>query len=151
MLNIGTGEILVILLLALLVLGPDKLPGAARTFGKVTRDVRRMTDGFQHEMREAMKAADIDVPGITSSRTGGGASTSSSPTGLHPGLGSGPRLDAGAVVINGSASDGAPTTQTEPTAPATACAVPNGSSDDGTAGPVSGAVVRADGPSASFS
>ena len=34
--NLGGGEILVILLVALLVLGPSKLPDAARQLGKIT-------------------------------------------------------------------------------------------------------------------
>jgi len=54
MFNVGGGEILVILLLALLVLGPDKLPEAARKVGKVVNDFRRLTQGFQDEMSKAM-------------------------------------------------------------------------------------------------
>ena len=55
MFNVGGGEILVILLLALVILGPDKLPDAARKAGKVMADVRRMSNGFQSEMRTALK------------------------------------------------------------------------------------------------
>ena len=55
MFNVGTGELLVILLLALLVLGPDKLPDAARKIGNVMAEVRRMSNGFQAEMRSAME------------------------------------------------------------------------------------------------
>lgn len=55
MLNIGGGELLAILLIALIVLGPDKLPDAARQAGKVMREFRRISSGFQREMRDAMK------------------------------------------------------------------------------------------------
>lgn len=55
MLNVGGGEVLLILLVALIVLGPDKLPDAARQVGKVAREFRRISSGFQREMREAMK------------------------------------------------------------------------------------------------
>ena len=54
MFNVGGGEIIVVLLLALIVLGPDKLPEAARKAGKVLHEFRRMTSGFQEEVRSAM-------------------------------------------------------------------------------------------------
>jgi sec-independent protein translocase protein TatB len=55
MFNLGGGELLVILLVALLVLGPAKLPSAAKQFGKVMADFRNMSAGFQKEMRDAMQ------------------------------------------------------------------------------------------------
>ncbi len=54
MFNVGTGELLVILLIALIVLGPDKLPDTARKIGNVMGELRRMSSGFQNEMRAAM-------------------------------------------------------------------------------------------------
>ena len=54
MFNVGTGELLVILLIALIVLGPDKLPDAARKMGNVMGELRRMSGGFEAEMRSAM-------------------------------------------------------------------------------------------------
>jgi Tat protein translocase TatB subunit len=60
-LNVGTPELLVILLVALLVLGPDRLPGAARQVGKVMGDLRRMSSGFQKELRDAMKEGERAV------------------------------------------------------------------------------------------
>lgn len=54
MFNIGGGELMVILLVALLVLGPDKLPDAARKMGNVAAEFRKMSSGFQRELREAM-------------------------------------------------------------------------------------------------
>ena len=44
MFGIGTGEILVILLIALLVLGPKELPKVARTIGKTMRELQRTKD-----------------------------------------------------------------------------------------------------------
>lgn len=55
MLNLGTGELLVIFLVALLVLGPSKLPDAARQAGKAMAELRRLSNGFQSEMRAAMR------------------------------------------------------------------------------------------------
>lgn len=53
--NIGGGEIIAILFLALLVLGPDRLPTAARQVGKVLRQLRGLSSGFQEEIRSAMQ------------------------------------------------------------------------------------------------
>lgn len=44
MFNIGTGELALILVFALLVLGPTRLPELARGLGKVLREFRRQTD-----------------------------------------------------------------------------------------------------------
>jgi sec-independent protein translocase protein TatB len=44
MLNIGAGEIALIMVVALLILGPKRLPELARGIGKVLRDFRRQTD-----------------------------------------------------------------------------------------------------------
>jgi len=83
MFNVGGGEILVILLLALLVLGPDKLPGTARKVGRYMNEFRRMTSGFQEEFRQAM-----DLGGDSD-----GAAPSSIDDALHR-AGPGPRLQA---------------------------------------------------------
>jgi len=52
--NVGGGELLIILFVALVVLGPDKLPDAARKIGNVMGEVKRMSAGFQEEVRSAM-------------------------------------------------------------------------------------------------
>lgn len=54
MFNIGGAELLVILLVALLVLGPNKLPQAARQVGHFLGEFRRIADGFQSELKSAM-------------------------------------------------------------------------------------------------
>ena len=53
--SLGPAEILVILVVALLVLGPSKLPEAARQVGKAMAEFRRVTSGFQAEMRDAFQ------------------------------------------------------------------------------------------------
>jgi Tat protein translocase TatB subunit len=53
--SIGAPEILVILVVALLVLGPTRLPEAARQAGRVLAEMRRISAGFQAEMRDAMQ------------------------------------------------------------------------------------------------
>jgi Tat protein translocase TatB subunit len=52
--NVGGAEVLVILLVALLVLGPAKLPEAARQVGKAMAELRRLSGGFQAELRDAL-------------------------------------------------------------------------------------------------
>jgi sec-independent protein translocase protein TatB len=58
MFNVGGGEILVILLVALVVLGPDRLPGAMRSVGNMVGEVRKLSNGFQAEVRSAMYTDD---------------------------------------------------------------------------------------------
>lgn len=53
MFNLSGSEIVVILLLALVVLGPEKLPDAIRRFGRVYGELRRMSRGFQSEFKQA--------------------------------------------------------------------------------------------------
>lgn len=55
MLNVGPPELLLILLIALLVLGPNKLPDAARQVGRAMAELRRLSSGFQAELRDAMQ------------------------------------------------------------------------------------------------
>jgi sec-independent protein translocase protein TatB len=47
MFGLGMGEIIVILIVALLVLGPDKLPDAAKQIGKGLRELRKHTRDLQ--------------------------------------------------------------------------------------------------------
>jgi sec-independent protein translocase protein TatB len=61
MFNVGTGELLVILLVALLVLGPEKLPDSARKIGNVVGELRRMSQGFHTEVRKAMDEVKPDT------------------------------------------------------------------------------------------
>ena len=44
--GMGPLEILVVLLVAFIVLGPDRMLTAARTIGKVTGELRRLADGL---------------------------------------------------------------------------------------------------------
>jgi Tat protein translocase TatB subunit len=44
MLNIGTPELLVVIVIALLVVGPERLPALARQIGRGLREFRKMQD-----------------------------------------------------------------------------------------------------------
>lgn len=54
MFNIGSGEMVVIFLLALLVLGPERLPKAMGQVGRAVAQMRKLSGGFQDEIRRAM-------------------------------------------------------------------------------------------------
>jgi len=65
MFNVGPEKLMVVLLIALIVLGPDKLPNAARQIGKYLNEFRRISQGFQQELRSA-----IDMSEATAAATG---------------------------------------------------------------------------------
>lgn len=52
MFGLSFGEILIILVVALLVLGPERLPKVARTVGKGMRDLRRTTGGLREILED---------------------------------------------------------------------------------------------------
>lgn len=47
-------KILVILVIAMVVLGPERLPGYAKKLGELTRSVKRMADGAKDRLRDEM-------------------------------------------------------------------------------------------------
>jgi len=49
--SLGPAEIMVILIVALIVLGPKRLPEAGRQVGKAIAEVRKWSQGFQDEIR----------------------------------------------------------------------------------------------------
>jgi sec-independent protein translocase protein TatB len=59
--NIGGPEIIVVLIVALLVLGPNRLPQAARSLGKAMAEFRKVTGGLQAEVRDAMSQLENEV------------------------------------------------------------------------------------------
>jgi Tat protein translocase TatB subunit len=62
MFNVGPAEVLIILVVALLVLGPKKLPEAARQMGKAMTEFRRVTAGLQDEVRTVLDDHMTDPP-----------------------------------------------------------------------------------------
>ena len=137
MFNIGGGELIVILLIALIVLGPQRLPDAARQIGKTMGDLRRLSSGFQNEMRSALETADDPtrvaarrnplaaevVPATEDAPSAEDEAPGVTPTGEPP-------VDAAADSIAAvSAQPSAPSKDTPPDTEARAAAKEQGSGD----------------------
>ena len=56
--SIGAGEIMLVLVVALLVLGPDKLPRAARHAGNAIRELRRISSDVRTEVDKVINEHD---------------------------------------------------------------------------------------------
>jgi sec-independent protein translocase protein TatB len=52
--DLSPEKLLLIGVIALLVLGPNRLPGAARSLGRIVHQLRSMSGNLQTEMRDAM-------------------------------------------------------------------------------------------------
>lgn len=51
MFGLGTGELLVVLALALIFIGPEKLPEIATTLGKFVRQIRGAIDDIKDDLK----------------------------------------------------------------------------------------------------
>ena len=64
--SVGTPEIMVILLIGLLILGPTRLPEVARQGAKMLAEFKRMSQNVQKELRAEIKdmsaASDSSAP-----------------------------------------------------------------------------------------
>lgn len=82
--NIGPFELLIILVLALLILGPGKLPDVGAALGKTIREFRKASSDVQESMR-------IDAPPPTPQ------ATTTSPTAAPPAEAAAPAAEATAT------------------------------------------------------
>jgi len=57
MFNIGAPELLLIFIIALIVLGPQKLPDLARTLGKVVGEFKRATDELKENLNKDIQSS----------------------------------------------------------------------------------------------
>ncbi|MCD6389795.1 MAG: twin-arginine translocase TatA/TatE family subunit [Desulfobulbaceae bacterium] len=66
MLGIGLPELILILALALIVVGPDKLPEMAKTMAKHLMELKKTANALKENFQEEM--ADIERPGDSKAR-----------------------------------------------------------------------------------
>ena len=77
MFGIGPEELMLVALLALLVLGPDRLPKVMRDMGRVVGDLRRTSDELRSEFLNADKFLERPAP------TAPAATASDAPTAVE--------------------------------------------------------------------
>jgi sec-independent protein translocase protein TatB len=66
MFGIGTGELLLLLLIALIVLGPERMPKLARDLGRAMAEFRKTSDELKNEFLNADKFLEESTkPAIT--------------------------------------------------------------------------------------
>jgi len=58
MFGIGFQELIIIAIIALLIVGPKKLPDLAKTLGKGFRDFKNATEGVTEDLKDALKEDD---------------------------------------------------------------------------------------------
>ena len=63
-LNVGTWELMVILAIAILVVGPERMVEMARTFGRLSRQLRKMSSEFTSTIQSEMAATERETKSI---------------------------------------------------------------------------------------
>lgn len=70
MFGLGMGEILVLAVLGLILIGPDQLPELARTIGRFINDLKRSTEGLTDDLKKQARAdLDFDILGANKTNT----------------------------------------------------------------------------------
>lgn len=100
MLNFSPEKLFLVGVIALIVLGPNRLPQAARSLGRLVVTLRRMSSGFQDEVRSALAeptqvvnsaVSEFKIPNVRQSVRDAVSSTlttpESRPTTVNPPLG----------------------------------------------------------------
>lgn len=66
-LNVGPWELMVILAIAILVVGPRRVAEIARTIGRFTSQIRRLSDEFMGAIHTELQDTEQGEPGATTS------------------------------------------------------------------------------------
>ena len=87
--SLGPAEILVILVVALIVLGPKRLPEAGRQIGKALAEIRHWSSSVQGEIRDAFEAEpeqpESQAPPVAAAPPSAAPPFAAPPSALHPG------------------------------------------------------------------
>ncbi len=59
--DLSSGEILLIVFVAFIVLGPKKIPEVARTIGKVMNEMKHASAGFKNEINKEVQRLDKET------------------------------------------------------------------------------------------
>src|SRR5262249_30032261 len=121
MLDIGVQEILVIMVLALIIFGPDKLPDLGRRLGRAMREFRRASDEFRSTVEQNLQLhMDLEnsstTPSSSAPATAAPAAADGAPDG-HPGWVDGQGTDASSIEGGGSSAVATETQSDEPLEP----------------------------------
>jgi Tat protein translocase TatB subunit len=117
MLNIGPQELILILIVALVVVGPQRLPELGRTIGKVLREFRKIQDDVKDTIRfnlddePASYVRPRKSPHAPSSDGNGEISAKDAPASTDPPDPGGSALQDGA---GQPATEGSPETEIDP-------------------------------------
>ncbi len=65
MFGIGGGELIFIIMIALMLFGADKIPDIARTLGKAMAQLKNATNDIKSEITKSAEANDIDVKSLS--------------------------------------------------------------------------------------
>jgi len=60
--GIGMQELIIIVIIALLIVGPKKLPDMAKSLGKGLNEFRRAAEGLTEDIKETIKVDDEKKP-----------------------------------------------------------------------------------------
>jgi sec-independent protein translocase protein TatA len=81
--SLGPAELMVVLVVALIVLGPNRLPEAGRQLGRAMREVRRWSTRLQDEVRSTLNEEPEPMPPAASSTSTPGAGEAPKPVDLQ--------------------------------------------------------------------
>ena len=93
--NLGFPEIMIILVVALLVFGPKKLPDLGRSLGNGIREFRKGTQGLKEELEGSMR----DAPPAAGASTVQASTVQATPQVAQPPVLSAAQATASAVIL----------------------------------------------------
>lgn len=89
MFNIGPTELIVVLIIALIVFGPKRLPEIGRTVGKSLREFRRASEGLREELHLGLDDDEPPSSAAPAASNGGGPADPPASLPGSPGVGAG--------------------------------------------------------------